>query len=86
MEAGRRLEIFLDYLLAETRDAAHLLDDRYRAVLTEPERALRQSLLQFEQAVLPKARQAPAWAQIEKLLAGLGLGSGRDTDAPADEK
>ena len=54
-------------------------------MLTEPERALRQSLLEFEQAVLPKARQAPAWAQIEKLLAGLGLGSSQDADAPAEE-
>jgi hypothetical protein len=86
LEAGRRLEIFLDYLLAETRDAAHLLDDRYRAVLTEPERALSESLLQFKQAALPKAREAPAWAQIEKLLAGLGLASGPDADAPAGGK
>jgi hypothetical protein len=46
-ESARRLEVFLDYLLAQTRETAHLLDDRYRAVLTRPETALREALLRF---------------------------------------
>jgi len=72
LEAGRRLEIFLDYLLARTRDAAHLLDDRYVAVLTQAERELRDALILFEKGLPPNARKAPVWEQIARILAGLG--------------
>jgi hypothetical protein len=39
--AARRLEVFLDYLVDQTRDDRHLLDDRYVELLTEPERRRR---------------------------------------------
>src|SRR5581483_4589664 len=37
-EAPRRLEVFLDDLLAQTRDTAHLLDRRYERLLDGGER------------------------------------------------
>jgi hypothetical protein len=75
LEAARHLEIFLDYLLSQTRDAAHLLDDRYAAVLSPEEQELRAALDLFEDKLTPKARQAPAWEQIARVLASLGRGS-----------
>ena len=70
--AARRLEIFLDYLLAQVRDEAHLLDPRYPAVLTAADRALRDSLLEFLERLPAAARDAPAWPQVERLLRTLG--------------
>jgi hypothetical protein len=70
--AARRLEIFLDYLLARTRDTAHLLDRRYEKLLTSGERALRTSLLGFIESVPAQAREAPAWPRVSRFLAGLG--------------
>ena len=58
------------------RDAAHLLDDCYPAVLTGKERALREALLQFDRGLPAEARETPALAQVERLLAGLGLRGG----------
>jgi hypothetical protein len=69
LDAARRLEIFLDYLLAQTRDAAHLLDDRYKAVLTEEEREVRDALVVLQSSLSPMAKQAPVWESIGKVLA-----------------
>jgi hypothetical protein len=77
-EAARRLEIFLDYLVSRTRDAAHLLvGERFDPLLTDGERALRDGLAAFVAAVTgPHAaavRETVAWPQVERLLRGLGF-------------
>jgi hypothetical protein len=73
LEAARRLEIFLDYLGAQTLTAGHLLDPRYDLVLTEAERRLREELLAFVRRVPPEAQDTAAWAVVRRLLATLGL-------------
>jgi hypothetical protein len=70
---SRRLEIFLDCLLAHaTSNAAHLLDDAYEDIFTPEEREIRQGLRALQQAVGQAARHAPAWARIAQLLRDLG--------------
>src|SRR5207248_481290 len=54
--AARRLEIFLDYLLARTRDTAHLLDGRYERLLDGGERELRAALTDFVRTLPAEAR------------------------------
>ncbi len=76
LEAARRLEVFLDYLLAQIRDEAHLLDRRYAAVLTNEERALRGALTGFADRLPTDARRAPAWERVERLLRRLGYAPG----------
>jgi hypothetical protein len=73
-EAARLLEIFLDYLLARTRDTAHLLNDHYQTVLTGGEKELRTALLDLRGRLPHEARETAAWARIETLLAQMGLG------------
>ncbi|MBN9120608.1 MAG: SIR2 family protein [Planctomycetes bacterium] len=77
-EAARRLEIFLDYLVSRTRDSAHLLvGARFDPLLTPGERALRDALAGFVEAITgPHAaavRETVAWPQVERLLRGLGF-------------
>jgi hypothetical protein len=77
-EAARRLEVFLDYLVSRTRDAAHLLvGERFDPLLTEGERRLRDALARFAADVTgPDAadvRRTVAWPQVERLLRGLGF-------------
>jgi len=70
---ARRLEIFLDRLLAETDTrSAHILDRRYAAVLGESDEALRDALVQFRAGVPPLARRSAAWSQVEALFERLG--------------
>lgn len=72
-EAARRLDLFLDYLLAQASSTtAHLLDHRFDGVLSDPERALRSALEAFLINVPPEAQKAPAWSQIEALISQLG--------------
>jgi hypothetical protein len=69
----RRLEIFLDYLLASTRPPlSHVLDPRYSGTLSEPERALRERLSRFLADVPADAKRGPAWDEVAKLVARLG--------------
>ncbi|HYH63127.1 MAG TPA: SIR2 family protein [Urbifossiella sp.] len=77
-EAARRLEVFLDYLVSQTRDAAHLLvGERFDPLMTAGERRLRDALARFATDVAgPDAaavRQTVAWPQVERLLRGLGF-------------
>ncbi|MFO0851836.1 MAG: SIR2 family protein [Gemmataceae bacterium] len=77
-EAARRLEVFLDYLVSRTRDAAHLLvGGRYDPLLSDGERRLRDALARFAAAVTgPDAasvRGTVAWPRVERLLRGLGF-------------
>ena len=71
--AARRQEIFLDYLASLAAPfGRHLLDDRYDAVLTEEERALREHVRDFAAAVPEAARNTAAWAEIRTILHSLG--------------
>jgi SIR2-like domain len=71
-DPGRRLDLFLDYLLAQVRGEAHLLDERYPDVLTEGERELRQVLLGLATQASAVVRDTPEWPAIEAMLARLG--------------
>jgi hypothetical protein len=70
--AARKLEIFLDYLLARTRGTDYLLDPRYVPLLGEGERALREALLGCVRGLPESARRTPAWWRVERFLADLG--------------
>lgn len=72
-EEARRLDIFLDYLLAQARDTGYLLDDRYQALLSPAEAEVREALLRLEKQLSPAARKAPAWKVMAEALRRLGL-------------
>jgi len=73
LEAACRLDIFLDYLLAQASSStAHLLDHRFDGVLSDTERTLRDSLENFLKTVPDEARQAPAWSHVEELFERMG--------------
>ena len=74
-EAARRLDIFLDYVLAHAQTSArHLLDERYEGALSSDDAALSRLLRGLTTAAKddPAARRAPAWARVERLLRELG--------------
>jgi hypothetical protein len=73
--AARRLDLFLDCFLAHTADDCHLLDPRYRELLTNEDRQLRAGLLRFLHALPINARGGAAWRQVSAVLARLGLPS-----------
>jgi hypothetical protein len=78
VEAARRLEIFLDYLVSQTRDAGHLLvGSRFDPLLTQGEKLLRDALTRFAADVngneAAAVRDTVAWPQVERLLRGLGF-------------
>jgi hypothetical protein len=70
--AARRLEIFLDCVLAQTSSSSYLLHPAYATVLSDAERALAQSLARFAQDVPADARRAHAWTRVARLLGSLG--------------
>ena len=72
--AARRLEIFLDCLLAKTRDAAHLLDPRYANLLTPEESSLRDALTKLGGRPPAALRDSPAWEPVGRALRRLGFG------------
>jgi hypothetical protein len=77
-EAARRLEVFLDHLVARTRDAAHLLvGARFDPLLSAGERRLRDALARFAAEVAgadaAAVRETVAWPQVERLLRALGF-------------
>jgi len=69
--AGRRFEIFLDYLSFRSSSQGHLLDARFEGVLSEEDRALRALLAPILRASL-EARKSPAWPAVRDLLVRLG--------------
>lgn len=72
-EAARRLDIFLDYLVAQSSSAsAYLLDPRYDGVLSDDDRVLRNALETFLSEMPKEAQRASAWPQIEQLMLRLG--------------
>ena len=70
--SARRLEIFLDRVLAcSSESSRHLLDESFSGFLKEPELVLREKLRELDQ--LPaEIRALPAWRDVEKLLTQLG--------------
>jgi len=74
-EAARVLEIFLDHLLAQTSSAGHLMDPRYDAILSGPERQLRDALQEFlagAEGMDPEVKQTAAWALLREMMQALG--------------
>jgi hypothetical protein len=84
-EAGRLQGIFLDYLSSQVRDTSrliHLLDPRYKGVLTEEERALAETFKDLAGELQAQEWSAPAWERIREWLAALGYSpEGRDAAA-----
>jgi hypothetical protein len=78
LAAARRVEIFLDRLLAaSTTRNQHLLDHTYDDLLEPPERELRDALLEFiERMEASPASTADAWTELEQLAHRLGRSSG----------
>lgn len=70
--AARRLEIFLDRVLADTASSSYLLHPSYESVLSDRERALAAALRRFAAEVPAEAREGRAWARVARLLASLG--------------
>ncbi len=72
--AARRIEIFLDAVLAQTGTTAHLLDPRHEGALRDEERALVTHVRELISAVGrdPAAARSAAWRPIEALLRRLG--------------
>jgi len=80
-EEGRRLEVFLDNLLAEASShVSPLLDDAYEGILSDEEREIRESLRRLESGATPEMKQTPAWRRIGELLDEF-----RGTSKPAAE-
>jgi len=71
---ARLLEIFLDRLSCEaTTGTSHLGDYRYEGALSAGERALRDRLSALAAAASDAERETGAWAEVERLLARLGI-------------
>jgi len=84
--ATRKLEIFLDYLLSlATSTTAFLLNPKYDALLNEPQKALRNSLVQFVESLSNGAREAQEFQLVKHLLDELGWQSKEDR-ATEEEK
>lgn len=75
--AARRLEIFLDVMMAHaTQEHTYLLAEKYGESLTSQDRELREDLLTL--VAKHGASDSPAWAVVKMALEGLGLpGLGR---------
>jgi len=69
--AARRLEIFLDCVLAKTRSTAYL-NPHYEALLSEDEKALADSLRHLRSSLPEQATESAAWARVSALLRSLG--------------
>lgn len=70
---ARRLEIFLDCLLAHCgSNTDHLLDPTFEHLLTKGEHDLKEALLALGSHLPERARQVEAWGKVEELLRSLG--------------
>jgi hypothetical protein len=71
--AARRLEIFMDCLLAHCgSNTDHLLDPTFAHLLSRGEHDLKAALLELGATLPPRARQAEAWGKVEELLRAMG--------------
>ena len=86
-DMARVHDVFLDYLAFLCTSATpHLMVHRFDSMLSEPERALKRALDGFVAQLAheaPEAMTAPEWADVERMLLGLG---GRATLAQARMK
>lgn len=71
-KAARKMEIFLDYLLAHVEHTAYLLDARFSELLGPDEQEMRRALLAVVDASTPGMRRTPAWRSLSRLLISLG--------------
>jgi hypothetical protein len=73
--AARRLEVFLDRLLAEaTTTSPHLMNEAYNELLSDDERKLRDAFADFLRAARPEdPSTVPAWTQFSELAHALGF-------------
>lgn len=76
-QGARRLEIFLDYMLAQVADPNYLLDPRFEQLLTDDEAELRRELSLFMRNATPGMKRTAAWKKIERLFKDLGWDSRR---------
>lgn len=73
--AARRLEIFLDCLLAHCgSNTDHLLDSTFAHLLTKGEQELKEALLALPSSLSDRACRTEAWKKVEELLRSLGWG------------
>lgn len=71
--AARRLEIFLDAVLAFAADShAYLLDETYAHALTPEERQLRDGIQTMVIALPDSARHTTSWKVVDRMLRDLG--------------
>ena len=71
--AGRRLEIFLDALLAYATDShSYLLHADFESSLEHDERELQRKLQAFAATIGAQERALPAWGVVERMLKNLG--------------
>jgi hypothetical protein len=69
----RLQEIFLDYLAsASNSSTAHLMDHRYDGVMTESEMSLRSALEKMISNLDDRAKQVPAWHEVQSLIQRFG--------------
>lgn len=76
--AARKLEIFLDAVVALSSDShSHLLDDDFAGALGADSLALRAELLAFHEAARVTPAESKSWPRVAALLDELGLPGGR---------
>lgn len=77
--AARKLEIFMDCLLAHCGyTTGHLLDPTFNHLLDEGEAELKEALLGLTEQLSSKARSTEAWGAVTKLLTQLGWSIKKD--------
>lgn len=80
-EAGRKLELFLDYTVSRVGSSSHILAERFETILGEDESQLRAALDPLVAlAASPRARSL-GWARVRALLAELGAGTSEQDPA-----
>jgi hypothetical protein len=70
---GRKLELFLDYLLARTGAASHVLDDDFTSILSAEEKRLREALRPLVEFARNNKATTPALARVKAFLTELGM-------------
>ncbi len=77
-DAGRRLEIFLDALLAYATDShSYLLAGGFESSLTTADGGIRDKLLALQENVSAEDRTSAAWPVVERMLHDLGFTASR---------
>lgn len=81
--AVRRLEIFLDLVLASATDNSHhLLNPAFGDMLSSGDRELRDALIAFRDGLPAGAKRTEAWRAVSQLLAELGDRPGEPDSPP----